>query len=360
MPSLDTSKANYYKNQSAGITLNQKLYAGGRSWNQIKQAKTNLQIAKLNERLTLTQVIQSVIQSYYNLLKAQKLLDVSNTNLDVSLQQVSLIKNQFDLGSVKKTDLLKAQVAQGQARVDMLNNETRLQNARRVLFNDMGLQDFGQKINVSDSDWNIPTIPSSAAIIKLLRENNPSILAAEAQIELSNILYKLQSGLRLPSLNSSMNFSANDQTGSDFLGAIRDDWNFGLNLTISIPVYTGNTIRIQQQQAKLSIMQSEYSYATLLNDLRVEAELIRESLSNYAEIIPLNQSVVTSAEEDLRLARERYALGSATILEVLDAQASLVRSNSTLINTVHDARIQEASLKALLGNLDLEYLQEEK
>ena len=107
-------------------------------------------------------------------------------------------------------------------------------------------------------------------------------------------------------------------------------------------------------------MQSEYSYATLLNDLRVEAELIRESLSNYAEIIPLNQSVVTSAEEDLRLARERYALGSATILEVLDAQASLVRSNSTLINTVHDARIQEASLKALLGNLDLEYLQEEK
>ena len=242
----------------------------------------------------------------------------------------------------------------------MLNNKTRLQNARRVLFNDMGLQDFGQKINVSDSDWNIPTIPSSAAIIKLLRENNPSILAAEAQIELSNILYKLQSGLRLPSLNSSMNFSANDQTGSDFLGAIRDDWNFGLNLTISIPVYTGNTIRIQQQQAKLSIMQSEYSYATLLNDLRVEAELIRESLSNYAEIIPLNQSVVTSAEEDLRLARERYALGSATILEVLDAQASLVRSNSTLINTVHDARTQEASLKALLGNLDLEYLQEEK
>ena len=157
-----------------------------------------------------------------------------------------------------------------------------------------------------------------------------------------------------------MNFSANDQTGSDFLGAIRDDWNFGLNLTISIPVYTGNTIRIQQQQAKLSIMKSEYSYDTLLNDLRVEAELIRESLSNYAEIIPLNQSVVTSAEEDLRLARERYALGSATILEVLDAQASLVRSNSTLINTVHDARIQEASLKALLGNLDLEYLQEEK
>ena len=97
-----------------------------------------------------------------------------------------------------------------------------------------------------------------------------------------------------------------------------------------------------------------------MNDLRVQAELIRETLNNYSEIIPLNQSVVTSAEEDLKLARERYSLGSTTILEVLDAQVSLIRSNSTLINTVHDARIQEASLKGLLGTLDMEYKQNEK
>ena len=71
---------------------------------------------------------------------------------------------------------------------------------------------------------------------------------------------------------------------------------------------------MQQQQAKLSKQQSEYSYITLLNDLRVQAELIRESLNNYADIIPLNEAVVASAEEDLKLVRERYSLGSATEL----------------------------------------------
>jgi outer membrane protein TolC len=44
---------------------------------------------------------------------------------------------------------------------------------------------------------------------------------------------------------------------------------------------------------------------------------------------------------------------------VLDAQVSLTRSNSTLINTIHEARMQEAGLKALLGTLDLEYQLEE-
>jgi len=141
--------------------------------------------------------------------------------------------------------------------------------------------------------------------------------------------------------------------------SLKDDWSLGLNFSLSVPIYTGNTLSTRQHQAKLSKQQSEYDYITLLNDLRVQAELIRESLKNYSEIIPLNQAVVASAEEDLKLVRERYSLGSATILEVLDAQVSLRRSNSTLINTIHDARMQEASLKALLGTLDLEYQLEE-
>ena len=124
------------------------------------------------------------------------------------------------------------------------------------------------------------------------------------------------------------------------LTLFKDDWSLGLNVSFSIPIYSGNSLSIQQQQALLSKQQSEYSYITLLNDLRVQAELIRETLTNYTEIIPINQDIVFSAEEDLKLVTKRYSLGSATILEVLDAQVSLMRSKSSLINIIHDARIQ--------------------
>ena len=357
---LDTIKTDHYNSYSAGFTLNQTLYDGGRSWNQVQQAKTNLEIARLNQRLIHIQVMQKVIESYYGLLKAQKLLDVSDKNLEMSNQQLSLVKKQFELGVVKRTDLLKAEVAIGQARVDMLNKKTSLQNARRILFNDMGLQDFGQQITVVENDWIMPNIPSSSGILNLLKNQNPSLLISKAQVGLNDLSYKLIRGLRLPSMNTSMNYSANGESTNQLLDAFKDNWSFGLNLSISLPIYNGSTLSIQQQQADLSRQQSEYSYITLLNDLRVQAELIRETLNNYSEIIPLNQSVVASAEEDLKLARERYSLGSTTILEVLDAQVSLIRSNSNLINTVHDARIQEASLKGLLGTLDMEYKQNEK
>ena len=357
---LDTTRTNHFNTFSAGIALNQVIYDGGRSWNQIKQARTNLDIAKYNQRAIKTQVIEKVIRSYYGLLQAQKLLDVSEKNLEMSVQQVSLVKKQFDLGVVKRTDLLKAEVAQGQARVDMLNKKTNLQNARRILFNDMGLQDFGQDITAVEKEWQAPQIPSSAELLRILKNENPSLLISKSRINLGDISYRLTRGLRLPSFNSNINYSANGQTSNELVDAFTNDWNLGINLSVSIPIYVGNSLSLQQQQARLSQQQAEHSYTVLLNDLRVQAELIRETLGNYAEIIPLNQSVVSSAEEDLKLVRERYSLGSATILEVLDAQVSLIRSNSNLINIIHDARVQEASLKAVLGILDLEYQPKEK
>jgi outer membrane protein len=355
--SLDTTynKVDHYNNVSTGLILNQTLYNGGRNLNQVRQSQLNLEKAYLNERLIKTQVIQKVIQSYYSLLQAQKLFDVADKNLEMSTQQVELVEKQFKLGVVKKTDLLKAQVAQGQAKVDLLNKKTSLANFRRVLFNDMGLQDFGQEILASEKKWTFKIILSSTELLKSLKESNPSLLISAKQTELTNSNYKLIKGLRRPSINSSINYSANSTELKLISNAIRDDWSLGINFSLSIPIYTGNNLSMQKQQAKISINQAEYGYITLLNDLRVQGELIRESLENYSEIIPINESVVLSAEEDLKLVRERYSLGSATILEVLDAQISLFRSNSTLINSIHNARVQEANLKAIIGSLDLEY-----
>ena len=355
---LDTTVSSY-DNMSAGISLNQMIFDGGRSWNQVKQAKTNLNIAQLNYRSTMIQVIQNVIKSYYELLKAQKLYDVAEKNLEMSVQQVTLVTKQYDLGVVKKTDLLKAEVAKGQASVDVLIRKTNLQNARRVLFNDMGMQDYGQSISAVDQEWIPPEIPSNAEALKLLKTKNPTLLVSQSRINLGELSYKIAKGLRLPSLRSSVSYSANGEDSDALMESIKDDWSLGMNLSVSVPIYTGKSLSTQQYQAKLSKQQSEYDFITLLNDLRVQAALIRESLKNYSEIIPLNRAIVISAEEDLKLVRERYSLGSATILEVLDAQVSLTRSNSTLINTIHEARMQEASLKALLGTLDLEYQLEE-
>ncbi|MBC8400208.1 MAG: TolC family protein, partial [Candidatus Marinimicrobia bacterium] len=72
----------------------------------------------------------------------------------------------------------------------------------------------------------------------------------------------------------------------------------------------------------------------------------------YQDMIPINEEVLASAEEDLKLVQVQYALGSVTILEVLDAQLSVTQARSSLVSIKYDAQIQAAALKALMGTLD--------
>ena len=357
---IDTIKSGESSYMSAGVSINQTIYNGGRSLNSIKQAKVNLDIAKLRQRNTKIEVIQNVTRSYYGLLQDQQLLDVAEKNLLLSEKQVDLVQKQFDLGAVRKTDLLKAKVSIGQARVELLNRKTALENSRRQLFNDMGVIDFGQSIMAKYSVWAPVSVPTSAEALTFLKEKNPNILIQSSVIETGKIQLKMAKGMRSPSAFASVDYSANGNNSDELKEAFKDDWRIGMNMSVNFPLYSGNSLSSAQQRAELEKQKSENDYLTYLNDLRVQVELIRKSIMNYSEIIPINQDVVSSAEEDLKLAQERYSIGSATILEVLDAQVSLIRSNSTLINTIHDARMQEMSLKALLGILDLEYQTKEE
>ena len=74
---IDTISSGESSYMSAGLSINQTIYNGGRSLNAIKQAKVNLEIAKLRHRNTKIGVIQNVTRSYYGLLQAQQLLDLS-------------------------------------------------------------------------------------------------------------------------------------------------------------------------------------------------------------------------------------------------------------------------------------------
>jgi len=248
----------------------------------------------------------------------------------------------------------------GQAKVELLNRKTALQNSRRKLFNDMGMIDFGQSIVAKNSNWTPVLVPTSSEALKLLKEKNPNMLIQQAVIKNGEIQLKMAKGMRSPSAFASVDYSANGNNSEELKESFKDDWRLGMNMSVNFPLYSGNSLSTAQEQAELAKRKTENDYLTYLNDLRVQLELIRKTITNYSEIIPINQDVVASAEEDLKLVQERYSVGSATILEVLDAQVSLIRSNSVLINTIHDARIQEMSLKALLGILDLEYQNKEE
>jgi len=337
---------------SAGITGVQNIFDGGGWWNRIAQANNNYKITQQLERQIRINVIAEVHRAYFQLLKKQQLLEVAKQSLELAEQQVELAQKKYDLGAAKKTDLLKSEVARGTAKSALITQRALLYVAISELRNAMGMIGDNSELLISEEILSLQSVPDFAEAIGILKENNPGILAAEAHLTDAKLRKKLTLASRLPSLSASLSYQAFDNELSGLTDALKDEWMMTTGLNLSFPIFTGMALSTQSQQAKLAVQKQENDITTIKNDAIVRTESLLGIVSDYFEIIPINEEVLASAEEDFKLVSERYRLGSASILALLDAQVSVTRARVELVSSKYDARIQEAYLKAQLGILD--------
>jgi len=348
---MDTSSLNNSRYLSTGISITQKLYDGSQSLNQIRQAKILFESSNLNYSTAKLELIQNVIISYFEFLKAKELRDVAIQNLSLSENQLELVKTQFDLGAVKKTDLLKGKVIQGQSQSEILRSNQNLRNKRRNLFNAMGISDDGEQFTDFTYDIFTYILPKKEIVIKSIEKNNPSVLSNKNRTKAAKLNYLIAKGIRMPSISAGLDYSAVGETYGDWVDNLQNDWNLGVNVSLSIPIYMGNGISTQIEQKKIEWHQSTEDYTTLKENLDVQALDLLDILNYHIEILPIQLQVVESAQEDLSLVQERYALGAASILEVLDAQVSLNSAKTGWVNLKYDFWIYLASLQSLTGEL---------
>ena len=272
-----------------------------------------------------------------------------------SQQQLTFVQQQYDLGSAKKTDLLKAEVRFGQARIDVITNDASAKSAYRSLKNSMGIINSDQDFSIEEVQKPLEIVPEFETGFQLLQKHNPSIKAKQYQIVAAELGEKIAKGSRMPVVSLSASaLGSSDNIADAISNNFGDKQRTNASLSISIPLYTGSSISTRIQKAKIAVNKQESEYLTQLEDISVQLQDLIDQLNNYVEIIPINETVLESAEEDLKLSQVRYTQGSTTILEVLNAQVSVVQARSSLVRSKYDAFIQQVNLKALLGTLDLD------
>ena len=339
---------------SSNLSIAQNIYDGGIWWNNIRLAKNNYRISEQFDRQLITNIIRNVHFAYFNYLKALQLLDVARSNLMSSQQQLTFVQQQYDLGSAKKTDLLKAEVRFGQARIDVITNDASAKSAYRSLKNSMGIINSDQDFSIEEVQKPLEIVPEFETGFQLLQKHNPSIKAKQYQIVAAELGEKIAKGSRMPVVSLSASaLGSSDNIADAISNNFGDKQRTNASLSISIPLYTGSSISTRIQKAKIAVNKQESEYLTQLEDISVQLQDLIDQLNNYVEIIPINETVLESAEEDLKLSQVRYTQGSTTILEVLNAQVSVVQARSSLVRSKYDAFIQQVNLKALLGTLDL-------
>ena len=348
-PKTNISSTAHSQTMSGGISVTQKVYDGGQTINQVKQTKSFFKIASFSYQSTRLRIIRDVIHGYFEFLKAKELKEVAGQNLSLSKKQLDLVKTKFDLGAVKKTDLLKGEVTRGQTQSELLRSDQTLRSARRKFYHTMGIADGREQFMHFIKDILTYQLPEKEKILTIIEEKNPDLLSQQSQIQSAKINYMIARGVKFPTIDARLNYS------QEWMDNLKKDWNFGVNIFVSIPIYTGNSLSSKIEQRRIEWNQTTEDYTSLKENLNVQALDLLEILNQYTDILPIQSQVVESAQEDLILVQERYSLGAATILEVLDAQVSLNLSKTTWVNMKYDFWISATSLKALSGELNTDF-----
>ena len=338
----------------AGISLSQNLFNSGNNARNVKQSNNNYFIAKENERQSKSRIISNVYTYYYQFLKNKELFTIAEKNLELSSRQLELVERRYNLGSVSRTDYLKAAVQYGTAKSTLLSRRLNRDNSEQTLKNGMGILEKNIELKVRDKVNIELIVPNFNEAYEIMIQNSPELRILDAQIATAQLNLRSAWGSSLPSLNLSvgMNASSSEKITSEFFD---DNYIKSANLTLSIPIFSGLKNRNSVEISKMRFGQSKMMYGSKRKDAKVSLSSLLNTLKNYEELIPIYEEVLVSAEEDLRLAQNKYELGSATILELLDAQLAVLQASSTLVTTKYDTAIQLANLDQLLGTLDKKY-----
>jgi outer membrane protein len=127
----------------------------------------------------------------------------------------------------------------------------------------------------------------------------------------------------------------------------KDDWS--VNLTASINLFDNNLTNANIKKAKAGLNLSEANMDLTLDKVVLEVRKAYLNMSEAEERIQVAAKTVEKSEEDVKIAKVRYAAGVGTNTEVLDAQVAQTDAKNNYTNALFDYNISKATLKKAVG-----------
>ena len=368
------------------------------------QAKAQRGATAAQIRVSEATLVTQVTQAYLEVLRQQEGLRLAQQQLENGRFNLRLAQGRLEVGSATPIDVGQAEVQVGRAEVAVLQAENAVGTARMRLLQRLGVSvdrdvALSTTFQLAEPTW------SEDELLDRAMQSNPNLEASRRTRDAAAIGVSQARGAYYPSLSLSTGWNGftrqassvdlqvaqaksqvagqvaqcnatnelysrladplplSDCTRFAFTDADRQaivDGNnqfpfdfqqqpFSVGLRVSVPIFQGlsrqrnlEAARLQREDATQQLREQELS---LRADLRIGLANVRTAYQSAL----LEQRNMDLAEQQLRLARERYQLGAITFVELVDAQTLLAqadRDRTAAIFAYHDT---VSTLEALVG-----------
>ena len=289
---------------------------------------------------------QAVIENYYNLALAIAQRRAAEGNLAAAEEFERVTSLLLSGGEVPAVDLTRAQL-QTLSRRDELErtrvNEEVAAGSLRVLVG----YDFTRAITTTDLALALPTDSEYQQFKADDVSRRPEFTQLEQQLRAAREETKIARADRLPSLS----YSINGGVDTDSLHGPRLKEHSGMSAAVSlnIPIFDWGATRSKERQARLRVQVAENERTIAVKGFTQQFYATRAQAANAVARIALARDGVLKAQDNLAASIARYRAGEAQIVEVTDAQTTLVAQRAALYQAIFDYQIAISRLKQATG-----------
>ena len=319
-------------------------------WSEYRGAAAAEALARAKADVAGRGLVATIVQNYYGLVAVQRKVANAQQGLREAQQFLDITQKQENGGEVAHSDVIKAQIQVTQRTRDAQDAELALLKARLGL-SVLIFPDFRDAFSVVDDLQTMAPLLPLADLKATAATTSPDLRVAAAAVQQGTLGVGVARGGVLPSVSfdyfygiNANEFATYDPEGHRLLGSVAQ-------VQLNVPLWTWGAAQSKLKQAQLKVQAAKSDLTLAERQLQAnvsafhrEAEIARDQVASLRESLDLST-------ESLRLTLLRYQAGEVSVLEVVDAQTTLITARNAYDDGLVRYRVALAALQTLTGTL---------
>jgi cobalt-zinc-cadmium efflux system outer membrane protein len=305
-------------------SVGQTFELGGKRKHRTEAAQIEVDVLVNAGEIARLELEAEIIRRFIPIATTTHKMDVLDSIIKITESTRDQIQRRVEAGGARTTDLVRIEIDIEQLQLE--RKELLLENKQaRMKFAALGSSQNFSLINVTGELNHESSIPDLKTLQNAV-DKNPVIMAYVIEQKKLEVERRQLSADASPDLNLSMGYLRNNEANSN-------SPTFGLSM--SVPLFNRNTAAQKQAELrqKASGEQRENAYRLLMADIEgIHSQLEAIDL----KLNSLQSSIVPKARKVYETLQEYYSAGSASFLDIAEAQAEMLRLRLELLDILQE------------------------
>ncbi|MCW8811093.1 MAG: TolC family protein [Ignavibacteriaceae bacterium] len=332
------------------LSIQQPIFTGFQLSSSRSAAKNTYEAISFEHQKNINNKALEIYSAYWNLFKAKKQYELMEEYLASLNDNLKQTKDFLDNGLATMNDYLKIKVQVSNTEVSLIDAKNNFEIAKASLNKALGIP-LNQPTEIETS--------FTAVQDEMLNYQDLLSSAMNNREELKSLDYKVKAGEDKvtaansgwwPKIYASGNFFLYNANAKTF--SIENErlqlWFAGLSL--SWDLWNWGYTSAKSSQAEEEVLQSKESLELLKDQIELEVYNAFLKLHSEKQKTDVGKLSMESAEENLRLTKEKYDYNLATSNDLIDAEVELLDAKTKLAFANAEYELAKVKLELAVGN----------